>query len=395
MKLKGDGTVLNDLAGHAMVPGFVDAHSHVYGVGVQALSANLLAPPDGNVENIAGVVQTLKDWAAANQDVTAKVKIIIGFGYDEATLAEHHPPSAADLDKVSTELPVYIVHQSGHIGVANSKMLALAGITAASKNPPGGVIERIPGTDEPSGVLQEAAHFQVLFGLLSKLDEKGAEAVFKAGVDLETSYGFTTADEGRATASQVKVMQAYAAANRLPIDIVAYPDVMNDAADALKHSQTYVNRFRIGGGKLTIDGSPQGKTAWRDRPYFVPPPGQRPDYVGYAAVTNDQAMDAIDDAFKNNYQILTHANGEAAIDLFIAGVREATAKYGNPDRRPVLVHGQFIREDQVDALKALRIFIHRSSRCTPSTGGTGTVNRRSGRRGSTPSRRPAGRCGAA
>ena len=178
--------------------------------------------------------------------------------------------------------------------------------------------------------------------------------MFKAGVELEMSYGYTTADEGRATASQVAVMQAYAAANKLPIDIVAYPDVMNDAADALKHSPTYVNRFRIGGGKLTIDGSPQGKTAWRDRPYYVVPPGERLDYVGYAAVTNDQAMDAIDDAFKNNYQILTHANGEAAIDLFIAGIREATAKYGNLDRRPVLVHGQFIREDQVDALKELQ-----------------------------------------
>lgn len=355
MKLKGDGTVLNDLGGRALVPGFVDAHSHVYGVGMQALSANLLAPPDGNVESIPDIVTTLKDWAAANQDVTEKVKIIIGFGYDEATLAEHRPPTAAELDAVSTDLPVYVVHQSGHIGVANSKMLALAGITAESKNPPGGVIERIPGTDQPSGVLQEAAHFQVLFGLLSKLDQKGAEAMFKAGVEMEMSFGYTTADEGRASGSQIAVMSGYAAANKLPIDVVAYPDVLTDAAAALKHSPTYVNRFRIGGGKLTIDGSPQGKTAWRDRPYYVPPPGQRLDYVGYAAVTNDQAMDAIDDAFKNDYQILTHANGEAAIDLFIAGVREATAKYGNPDRRPVLIHGQFIREDQVDALKALRI----------------------------------------
>jgi predicted amidohydrolase YtcJ len=169
------------------------------------------------------------------------------------------------------------------------------------------------------------------------------------------SYGYTTADEGRATASQVAVMQAYAAANKLPIDIVAYPDVINDATDATKHSPDYVNRFRIGGGKLTIDGSPQGKTAWRDRPYYVVPPGERLDYVGYAAVTNDQAMDAIDDAFKNNYQILSHANGEAAIDLYIAGIREATAKFGNVDRRPVLVHGQFIREDQVDALKELKV----------------------------------------
>ena len=107
--------------------------------------------------------------------------------------------------------------------------------------------------------------------------------------------------------------------------------------------------------KLSIDGSPQGKTAWLSQPYYVPPEGQSAAYAGYPAVPVDQCLAAIDKAFANGWQILVHANGDAAIDVLIAGVREATRKHGPGDRRPVLIHGQTAREDQVDACKALGI----------------------------------------
>ena len=97
----------------------------------------------------------------------------------------------------------------------------------------------------------------------------------------------------------------------------------------------------MGGAKLTIDGSPQGFTAWRDRPYYKPTSNYRADYVGYAAATNDQVFEAIDRAFSKGYQILTHSNGEASSDLLLAAISVAEDKYGKADRRPVLVHGQF------------------------------------------------------
>ena len=99
----------------------------------------------------------------------------------------------------------------------------------------------------------------------------------------------------------------------------------------------------MGGAKLTIDGSPQGFTAWRDRPYYKPVGNYPPGYAGYAAATPKQVGDAIDWAFANNIQILTHANGEAASDQLIAYIDAVTRKYGAGDRRPVLVHGQFLR----------------------------------------------------
>ena len=148
---KGDETEIVDLRGRALLPGFVDSHGHVVMGGLQALSANLLAPPDGEVTDIASLQTTLRTWLEANAEAVEKVKVVVGFGYDNAQLAELRHPTREDLDAVTTEYPVIIVHQSGHLGVANSKALELAGIDASSEDPPGGIYQRGPdGAPRPS-----------------------------------------------------------------------------------------------------------------------------------------------------------------------------------------------------------------------------------------------------
>jgi len=149
-------------------------------------------------------------------------------------------------------------------------------------------------------------------------------------------------------------MKRVADAGRLQIDLVSYPDVLE--VEDVQPSMTYSNRYRVGGVKLTIDGSPQGKTAWLTEPYFVPPEGQPADYRGYAAIDGQTANEAVEKAFANGWQILVHANGDAASDLFIAAVRLAKERHPDVDNRPVLIHGQVLREDQVDALDELQIF---------------------------------------
>jgi len=123
MKLKGPKTKVIDLGGKTMIPGLIDAHGHVYLTGIQALSANLLPPPDGEGADIASLRRLLKDWAAKNQKATDKVGWIIGFGYDDSQPKEQRHPTRDDLDQVSTALPIVIVHQSGHLAVMNSKAL--------------------------------------------------------------------------------------------------------------------------------------------------------------------------------------------------------------------------------------------------------------------------------
>ena len=179
----------------------------------------------------------------------------------------------------------------------------------------------------------------------------------RAGSALWASYGYTTAQEGRATVGGVEALKRVGADGGLPVDVVAYPDVL-EARDYIETnvSHDYVNRVRVGGCKLTIDGSPQGFTAFRDRPYYDPVGDYPPDYRGYAAITMEQTQDAVNWCYSNRIQILTHANGEGASDMLIEAIDAAQSEYGTPDIRPVLIHGQFLREDQVDSYQRLGVF---------------------------------------
>jgi predicted amidohydrolase YtcJ len=356
MTHKGAKTALIDLAGRTMLPGFVDAHGHVFIGGIQALSANLLAPPDGNVTDIAMLQQTLRDWAAANAEAVEKSHLIAGFGYDNAQLAELRHPTRDDLDAVSRDVPVLVIHQSGHLAALNSKALEVVGYDAATEDPAGGVIRRRAGSREPDGVLEETAFFGAIIKLMGNVGAEGAEAFARAGAELWARFGYTTAEEGRSMPGTVRTLRKVADEGGFKIDVVTYPDVLVDR-DFIKQNQSesYSNRFRIAGAKLTIDGSPQGFTAWRDRPYYDPVGNYPPGYAGYPAATRDEVVDAITWAYANDIQIITHANGEAASDLLIAAHEAAIAEHGPTARRPVLIHGQFLREDQVDALKRLGI----------------------------------------
>ncbi len=354
---RGDSTDVFDLAGRTMLPGFVDSHGHIVMGGLQALSANLLAPPDGEVTDIASLKATLSAWAKKNSDVVDRVNLIIGFGYDNAQLAEVRHPTRQDLDEVSAEIPIVIVHQSAHLGVANSAALQLAGIDASSESPPGGVIRR-DENGEPNGVLEEYAFFELVIPLLGELGQEGLEAFARAGTQLWASYGYTTGQDGRSSAGIVETLKSLGAAGEIPIDVIAYPDVL-EARDyiAANISRDYADRIRVGGCKLTIDGSPQGFTALRDRPYYDPVGDYNPDYAGYAAITMEQTQDAVNWCYEKGIQIITHANGEGASDMLIEALEAAQERFGTPNIRPVLIHGQFLREDQVDSYKKLGVFL--------------------------------------
>ncbi len=356
-KHKGVSTETIDLDGKTLLPGFIDAHGHVFNAGLQALATNLLAEPDGTVNDIAALQQSLFDWAEEHPDRVTKTGWIIGFGYDDAQLIEQRHPTRDDLDAVSATVPVLAIHQSGHLAAVNSKGLEVAGITAASEDPAGGVYRRREGSLEPDGVLEEMGFFKLVFSVLGTLGTDDNRALLKAGLDLYVRHGFTTAQEGRATLEAVETEAAAARENELKIDVVAYPDIQG-AADAIKfpyHARTYTGHFRIGGAKLNLDGSPQGKTAWLTKPYYLPPAGQTADYRGYPALPEDETVALVEKAFSNGWQILAHCNGDAAADQFIAAVRAATEKFGRADRRPVMIHAQTVREDQLDEMKELGI----------------------------------------
>jgi predicted amidohydrolase YtcJ len=354
--LKSDTTQIIDLNGKVMVPGFIDAHGHMFGQGIATTVAGLLPPPDGDVDSIAKLQDKLRTWG---QLPAAKgLGWIVGHGYDDSQLKEQRHPTRQELDAVSTEIPIITIHQSGHLVAVNSKALELAGITAATPNPAGGVIRRQAGSNEPDGVLEENASHLALSALL-KTANIGSDILklVKKGAELYARYGFTTAQEGRASKPMYEAIRAAAAADSLPIDVAVYPDyVAHPDAHTWGISRTYTNHVRLAGIKISADGSPQGRTAWLSKPYYKAPEGQPVDYRGYGVLTDEQLIDRLDNAYKNNVQAIIHSNGDASIDQLIMAVRKVTEKYGPADRRPVVIHGQTVRDDQLDEMKELGMF---------------------------------------
>lgn len=356
ISMSGEITRKVNLNGKTLVPGFIDAHSHLSGVAVQVGTANLLPPPDGPGQNIAALQQALRDFMATSAMVKEH-SVVIGFNYDDSQLEEARHPNRHELDAVSTEMPIMITHQSGHIGVYNTKALEMFGITAESVDPAGGIIRRETGTNQPNGVLEENAHFALVYKMIPSSAVTG---YLSEGEIQYLSNGFTTIQDGKTDPATLAFMVQFAADGRFLADVVSYADVatMTDYTilNGPLHSDTYVNNFRIGGVKLTFDGSPQGKTAWFTKPYLIPPLGQDESYLGYPAFADADALKWFSMAYENGWQILTHTNGDAAIDQLIDIAGQAAEAFPGKDRRTVMIHGQFLREDQIDDIKRLGIF---------------------------------------
>ncbi|MCH7309763.1 amidohydrolase [Acinetobacter sp. ANC 4805] len=348
-----------NLNNKTLLPSFIDAHSHVNMVGFHQMVANLYPMPDGSVSDINSLVNVMNTWKTQNPTVIKTMGgWILGNGYDDAQLSEQRHPTASDLDRVSKDQPVMILHQSGHLASVNHKALELLNFNQNTPNPEGGVIRREANSNIPNGVLEESALFTAIGSIFKDVPPQVMFQIAQKGIDAYVKNGFTTVQEGRADQGTTEMWHALAKQNQLPIDVVSYPDITTSQEYMLKQgsSRQYDHHFRIGGVKISLDGSPQGKTAWLTQPYLVPPEGKDKSYKGYAAIKDDQQVNQyINLAFKQGWQVLAHANGDAAIDQFIGAVKDATAKQGKADRRSVLIHSQTIRDDQLDQLKALDI----------------------------------------
>jgi predicted amidohydrolase YtcJ len=344
-----------DLKGKTMLPGFIDAHAHFSNFSSQAIGAQILPPPDAGANNMEAIVRILKEWnTPENRALTGW---IFGAGFDDSVLEEKRFPTKHDLDQVTTEFPIMIIHISGHFAVVNSKGLELLNITSKTKNPEGGLIRRENG-NEPNGVLEELAAIPYYAKALAPKTKEAADMFFESGQNMALSFGYTTAQEGRAMLENHDMLAKAAEAGKLKLDVVSYVDYLfvDTLMNTKWNSKKYDKKYRIGGMKLTLDGSPQGRTAWRTQPYLLPPDGAKKGYLGYPAIPQDSVLESLyRKAFANNWQVQTHANGDAAMDQMIRTMRKVSSEFEKKDRRNVLIHGQYVREDQLDAYKELDV----------------------------------------
>jgi hypothetical protein len=345
----GDGARVVELGGHALLPGFIDAHGHYPGAGVYAYAADLNSPPIGSIQSIDDLVAAIRA-RAADRDAG---DWLIGMSYDDTLLREGRHPTRADLDRVSSEHPVGAVHISGHLAAVNSRGLEALRIARDTKDPPGGRIRR-DAAGEPTGVLEETAMEPVmadvmrpgLFGSLAIVEEANRRYL---------AAGVTTAQVGYATEDLLNLVWL-SRLGLVPLRLVIWPgaelmDAVLSGEASLPASDPLWVRF--GAVKLIADGSIQGHTAYLREPYFLPP-GDDPSARGYPRYPKDELAVRVASYRAAGQQVAIHGNGDAAIDDILDALE--AAQLGDPqlDARPVIVHAQMMRPDQLDRVKRLR-----------------------------------------
>lgn len=351
LKLRGKATKVVDLAGKTMAPGLIDAHGHITMAAQYIDFANLMPPPAGRVGTIAQLQAGL-----SAQAVSHPTGWIVGVGYDDAELAEKRHPSRQELDRVSTDRPVAILHVSGHLATLNTKGLEMLGLLHPAANPTGGVIRREADGKTASGTVEESVVFMLAAAMPKPTMEQQLDRLDKAE-KLWAENGLTTAQDGATMPDGMAVLQAAQKANTLFIDIHSLAlDMMPWPERAgFPFGKSYLNHFRVAGVKLILDGSPQGRTAWLTDPVPVPPPGRDVHYHGYPQLTDDVLRARLTEAADHGWQVFAHVNGDAAIEQLIDGVAAVDAARKMPMQRTIAIHAQTARSDQLKRMKELDI----------------------------------------
>ncbi|MBK8375338.1 amidohydrolase [Sphingorhabdus sp.] len=336
-----------DLKGRTLLPGFIDAHGHMGFVGQNAAMAQLQPPPVAAVDSIAKLQEVLRDFQRPNG-----MPLIIGNGYDDSQLAERRHPTRADLDAVSATVPILLLHVSGHFGSMNSAMLKLVGYGPDTPDPQGGVIRREADGKTPNGVVEETAMYPIV-KILTPPSVDVAIAPLIVGAKIYAANGITTGQDGRVMPESWGALDEAAKRGLFPIDVVALVSFEREWKDDVRAriGKGYNGNLRIGGIKLTLDGSPQGRTAWLKDPVPVPPDGQKAGYAGYPAIDLKLFNEKLADAAKNGWQVFAHVNGDAAAQALIDGVRAN----GLAGKRTIAIHSQVVDRSELEEMKALDI----------------------------------------
>jgi len=348
-----DGTVVVDLAGKTLMPGIIDAHGHYPGSGLATVAADLTSPPVGEVTQIDQLIARLRERA----EQTDSGRWVLGFGYDDTLVREKRHPSAADLDRASSEHPIYIWHVSGHMGVGNSLALAELGITRDTPDPEGGVIRKDPVSGEPTGLLEETAQQAALAHAMnfSVLDFLGM--VRDASAEY-AEVGVTTAQVGAAAVEMVQGLWLASKLGLIPFRLVVFPlydemapKILDGSFDPARYES---EMLEIGAVKIIADGSIQGYTGYLTEPYHVPFHGDA-NYRGYPTLKREDLVEEVAKLHGAGLQLAIHGNGDASIDDIIHAFREAQRRHPRDDARLIVIHAQMTREDQLDAMKELGI----------------------------------------
>ena len=336
-RLAGPGARRVDLEGRALLPAFVDPHSHLL-----ACAYARLQVPLGECASWGEITDRLAKHV--QERGIQPGEWVKGTGYDQNALAEGAAPDRFCLDRACPHNPVVIQHASGHAGVFNT--LALERLGALNEDCG---LER-DGQGELTGRGEE----NPFLDLLGRIPMEGLEDVLRAfqGAQEEyASHGIATAQEGLLQPVMAPVYQEILRRGLLYLDVNAYvPPADYDRlrgqfAQGVSDSPGI---FQVAGMKIFLDGSPQGGTAWVREPYAG-------GGCGTSTMTDGQVLSAFRQALDRDAQLLAHCNGDRAAEQYLTLLAQAEREAGKKLCRPVMIHAQLLGLDQLERVKALGV----------------------------------------
>ena len=336
-RLAGPGARRVDLEGRALLPAFLDPHSHLL-----ACAYARLQVPLGECAGWGEITDRLSRHVQA-RDIQPG-EWVKGTGYDQNALAEGAAPDRFCLDRACPNNPVVIQHASGHAGVFNTLALERLGALNGDCG-----LER-DGQGELTGRGEE----NPFLDLLGRIPMDGLEDVLRAfqGAQEEyASHGITTAQEGLLQPVMAPVYQEILRRGLLYLDVNAYvPPADYDRlrgqfAQGVSDSPGI---FQVAGMKIFLDGSPQGGTAWVREPYAG-------GGCGTSTMTDGQVLSAFRQALDRDAQLLAHCNGDRAAEQYLTLLAQAEREAGKKLCRPVMIHAQLLGLDQLERVKALGV----------------------------------------
>jgi predicted amidohydrolase YtcJ len=313
-----------DGSGRTLLPGLIDAHGHVVDLGVAALTLDLVG-----TTSIADMQQRLAAYAPTRPDS----RWLVGFGWNQELWSDKSFPTAADLDRIVKDRPVVLERVDGHAIVVNSAALKAAGITAATKAPAGGKIER-DAHGNPTGLFIDNARTLVEHAIPARTDAQSDEALAIAQ-DKLLSFGITGVGSMSISASDWRAFRRAGDAGRLQVRLLSYMTATDAAATGQQPTDwLYGDRLRLVGVKLFADGALGSRGAWLKRPY-----ADKPDTRGIPRHSDAELLAQADRAAAAGFQVATHAIGDAANAQVISTYEALSKKYG-ANRRWRIEHFQ-------------------------------------------------------
>jgi len=332
-----------DLGGKTVLPGLIDAHCHLFGLGLARMTVDVFGTHSENeaLEIIAQRVALAKpeQW-------------IRGRGWDQNEWQTKLFPTKKSLDRIASHNPVYLVRVDGHACWVNTRALEIAGVNKSTPDPPGGKIVR-DGSEEPAGVFIDAA-MELIYKFVPQPSEQEMHDAIRLATQECASVGLTSVQEMGVDAHQLDVYKKMIDENKFPLRVYAAIDGPGELWNNLKREGKLVgygnNKLTISAFKIYVDGALGSRGAALIEPY-----SDDPNNRGLTILSEEQLQKLVNESLDYGFQVCTHAIGDRANHIVLNVYETALKKHHLRDARLRVEHAQVLSPEDIPRFKQLDV----------------------------------------